>query len=157
MGLGVAAVPDVGARHHPAELAVESSSERARVRRPQDAGTAAYTNALSLMRARDFAGALAAFQAFLTHHPEHPYSGNAVYWAGEVHYAQRSYVRAIRQFQRVLSRHPASSKVPDSLFKIGLCHMRMGDGPRAREFFERVQRRYPDSVAARLASQEDAS
>ena len=82
---------------------------------------------------------------------------NALYWRGEVLYAQRQYGRALRQFEGVLASAPDGDRVPDALYKIGLCHRRMGEPQRAREAFERLRTRFPDSKAARLASQEDAS
>jgi tol-pal system protein YbgF len=116
-----------------------------------------YRAALRLLRAREFGAALAAFQEFLTRHPGHALSDNAVYWQGEAHYAERRYGDALEQFEAVIARYPRSNKLADALLKIGLCHRRLGDDGRAAKYFQRVREQYPNSDAARIASREGSS
>jgi tol-pal system protein YbgF len=115
-----------------------------------------YQAALRLVRDRRYEDALTALDQFVTAHPRHPYTVNAVYWQGEVHYALRDYRHALAKFQEVVTRHPDTSKVPDSLLKMALCHRHIGNERRARALLLRVQREFPESVAARLSVQEDA-
>ncbi|MAC25996.1 MAG: tol-pal system protein, partial [Myxococcales bacterium] len=68
----------------------------------------------------------------------------------------RRYPAARAAFEAYLRAHPSGEKAPDALLKIGLCHQRMGDGMAARRAYERLRREHPQSVAARLASREDA-
>ncbi len=125
--------------------------------RASEAAVERYRLALGHVQGQRLAEALAALTGFLNEFPSHPYADNALYWRGEVEYALRHYPEALRDFQRLVREHPRGNKVPDALLKMGLCHLRMGDTDRARAYFRRVRNEYPDSVAARLASQEDAS
>jgi tol-pal system protein YbgF len=124
---------------------------------PSDAAVERYRLALAHVQGRRMPEALAALTGFLDQFPSHPYTDNALYWRGEVEYAMRRYGEALRDFRRLVREHPRGNKVPDALLKMGLCHLRMGDTERARAYFRRVRNEFPESVAARLASQEDAS
>jgi len=122
-----------------------------------DEGTAGYRRALALVRDRQFDQALNELDQTLSANPGHARADDLHYWRGVVHYARRSYGRALEDFERVVSAYPTSDKVPDALLKIGMCHQRMGDSDRARSYFQQVRERFPNSVAARLASREEAS
>lgn len=122
-----------------------------------DEAVRAYRAALGLVEQRRFTEAYAALTEFLGRWPTHPYADNALYWRGEVRYAERQYVDALHEFEDVVHRFPDGNKTPEALLKIGLCHRRMGDLARAHLFFQRVSRQYPDTDAARAAAQEDAS
>ncbi|MBC7174261.1 MAG: tol-pal system protein YbgF [Polyangiaceae bacterium] len=125
---------------------------------PSDAhAVARYRAALEHVRARRLDQATIALTGFIQELPNHPYADNALYWRGEVLYALRRYPEALRDFERVVREHPRGNKVPDALLKIGLCHRQMGDAVRARAYFRRLRDEHPDSVAARLAIEEDAS
>lgn len=123
----------------------------------QDRAVQAYRGALAHLRDRDYAAAVAGFDAFLEAHSRHAYAGNALYWRAEAIYAQRRYRDALHAFEVFVQRNARHSKVADALLKMGLCHSRSGDSARARVFFRRVQQEFPDTVAARLASREEAS
>jgi tol-pal system protein YbgF len=148
----VPAIPE-----HPLVIADAPPPEVPRVR-PQptepDAAVREYLAALAHVEARRWEEALAALARFVRMHPEHPYADNALYWQGEVLYARREYRRAMQTFEALLRHHPRGNKVPDALLRIGHCLERLGDPARARIYFDRVRREHPDSVAARLASQE---
>lgn len=116
-----------------------------------------YRRALELFRAGQLEEAARAFTRFETSHPTHAYATHAVYWRGEVRYAQRQYAIAASEFRSVVNRNPRGAKAADALLKIGLCHLRMGERERARATFEEVLRTYPNTEAARLASRESIS
>ncbi|MFO0693249.1 MAG: tol-pal system protein YbgF [Polyangiales bacterium] len=122
-----------------------------------DPAQQSYRAALALVTARRFAEANDALTRFLQQYPNHPYTDNALYWRGTVSYAERRYGDALRDFERVVAEFPRGNKVPDALYQIGMCHLRLGDRDTARSYFRRVQAEYPNTVAARLASREDAS
>ena len=122
-----------------------------------DDARAAYREALGLVRARDYATALQKLDGFLARFGEHSLSDNAVYWRGEVHYAQRNYQRALKEFEAVLARYPGSNKAADALLKIAMCHHRLGDKQKAAKHFDLVRKQYPNSDAARIASREGSS
>ncbi|HJL28819.1 MAG TPA: tol-pal system protein YbgF, partial [Polyangiaceae bacterium LLY-WYZ-15_(1-7)] len=121
-----------------------------------DGALEAYRDALGALRARRFGEAEAAFERFAASHPQHRLAPNARYWRAEALYIQRRYPAARAAFEAYLRAHPSGEKAPDALLKIGLCHQRMGDGMAARRAYERLRREHPQSVAARLASREDA-
>lgn len=114
-----------------------------------------YQAALAHVEARRWADALESLARFASAHPDHPYADNAMYWQGEVHYAQREYRRAIEVFGALARRHPQGNKVPDALLRIGLALEHLGDRDGARAYFRRVREQYPDSIAARMAAREE--
>ncbi|MBK6810714.1 MAG: tol-pal system protein YbgF [Sandaracinaceae bacterium] len=122
-----------------------------------DTAVIAYRAALGHLRDRQYPEAVDAFDSFLRTHANHPYVANAHYWRAEAIYAQRRYRDALHAFEVFVQRHGSHTKVADALLKMGLCHARSGDTARARAMFRRVQQEYPDTVAARLASREEAS
>jgi tol-pal system protein YbgF len=150
-------VPPIPLAPSPAPPPTQPAVVAARPPSRSDAAVERYRAALSHVQAQRLPEALVALTAFLDQFPAHPYADNALYWRGEVEYAMRRYEGALRDFQRLVEEHPRGNKVPDALLKMGLCHLRMGDSARARAYFRRVRNEYPESVAARLASQEDAS
>lgn len=115
-----------------------------------------YRAALAQVRDRQFGPARSSFQAFLKAHPRHAYAQNALYWLGEVEYAERRYREALQLFERLLEQHPRGAKASDALLKAALCHKRMGDGARAKALLVRLRQEFPDSVAAQIAAREDA-
>ncbi|MEM7447222.1 MAG: tol-pal system protein YbgF [Myxococcota bacterium] len=133
-----------------------SASQRASSAAP-DTAVAQYRSALALVRDARFIEAFQVLDSFVRTYPDHPYTDNAYFWRGEVLYARRQYRRALGEFGTVVARFPRGNKVAEALLKMGMCHRRMGNPGRADEYFERVQRQFPNSVAAQLASQEEAS
>jgi tol-pal system protein YbgF len=115
-----------------------------------------YRAALAHVSAHRWDAALAALSAFVTAHPDHPYADNAMYWRGEVLYAERDYAAAITELTSMIEHFPSGNKVPDALLRIGFCFQRLGESERARQIFRRVRDQYPGTVAARTASREDA-
>jgi tol-pal system protein YbgF len=122
-----------------------------------DVAVVAYRAALAKLRDRQYGEAIVGFDSFLATNAQHPYAANARYWRAEAMYAQRQYRDALHAFEVFVQRHAGHAKVADALLKMGLCHARSGDTGRARALFQRVQQEYPDTVAARIASREEAS
>jgi tol-pal system protein YbgF len=121
-----------------------------------DPAAAEYRTALAHVSAREWALALSALGHFVAEHPDHPYADNAMYWRGEVLYAQREYAAAIAELTAMIERFPHGNKVPDALLRIGFAYERLGESERARRIFRRVREQYPGTVAARTAPLEDA-
>jgi tol-pal system protein YbgF len=124
---------------------------------PESAAVRQYRSALSLVRSQAFERALPALASFVRSYPDHPYADNARYWRGEVLYVLRRYREATQAFERVVTHHPNGNKAPDALLKMAECQRRTGHLEAARKTLKRLTSRYPDSVAARIASREDAS
>ncbi|MBT8470754.1 MAG: tol-pal system protein YbgF [Myxococcales bacterium] len=116
-----------------------------------------YRRALSLIREQKFDEALMELDAFASEHPSHPYTDNALYWSGEIHYLRHDYDRALEYFQRIEKLHAWENKAPDALYRIGQIYLRRGDTARAQAYFDKVREQFPNTAAARLALREDAS
>jgi tol-pal system protein YbgF len=161
---GVPAIPPAPVRvAEPASAAAEAAPTAApdpepRAPRPREADPAVrqYREALQHLSERRLERALTGLREFLEAHPSHPYADNALYWRGEVHYVRRDYRTALGTFSELIRRYPRGNKVPEALLRIGLCYERMGQRARARRVFDRLRAQYPESVAARMASREDA-
>lgn len=123
----------------------------------EDASVEGYRRGLQLIRERRFADALVELDAFAESYPSHPYTDNALFWSGEIHYLRREHEQALRYFQRIEKLHPWSNKAPDALYRLGQIYLRRGDSARARAYFEKVREQFPNTAAARLALREDAS
>jgi tol-pal system protein YbgF len=119
---------------------------------PQDP----YLEAMDLVRRRDFASALEKLDAFLASHPDDARTTRALFWRGEVLFAQKRYELALASFENALRREPRGEKAADALLKIGLCHRRLGAPDKARAALEQLKSQFPDSYAARLAQAEEA-
>ena len=121
-----------------------------------DPSTEAYGRALGLLRERRVAEALRAFDTFLADHGGSSLAPAARYWRAEALYVLRRYGEAQAAFDAYLVAHPRDARAADALLKLGLCHEHMGDRAAALRTYERLRREHPSSVAARLASREDA-
>jgi len=116
-----------------------------------------YRRGLSLIREQKFEEALAELDAFSSAHPSHPYTDNALFWCGEIHYLRHEDNRALRYFERIEKLHPWANKAPDALYRMGQIYLRRGDTAGAQAYFDKVREQFPDTAAARLALREDAS
>jgi tol-pal system protein YbgF len=67
-----------------------------------------YNEALKLYQDGDFDKAEAAFTAFLSKHPKHSLSDNALFWLGEGYMARKMYKSAAAKFQDLIDNHPKS-------------------------------------------------
>jgi tol-pal system protein YbgF len=103
-----------------------------------------YQGALGLFNSRNYDGSLAEFQAILSADSRHTLSGNAQYWIGECHYAQKKYDQAVVDFEKVFT-YVNTPKKDDSQFKLGLCYLRMKDYNHAKEELNRLISNYPES------------
>lgn len=140
-----------------AAVPVGLPAPRPGVRAPRvDTAEQAYAGALGLLRERRVHDALRAFEAFLAGYGGSPKAVSARYWRAEALYVLRRYGEAQAAFDAYLVAHPRDVRAPDALLKLGLCHEHMGDRGAALRTFERLRREFPTSVAARLASREDA-
>jgi TolA-binding protein len=72
-----------------------------------------YLSAIDLVRRRDFPAALAALTSFLRDYPADERVARALFWRGEVLFAQKHYGEALSAFETSLSREPRGEKAPD--------------------------------------------
>jgi tol-pal system protein YbgF len=114
---------------------------------------AAYQSAYGYVKARNFAEAVKAFQAFLAKFPLGQYAPNAHYWLGELYLVVEppDPELARQSFKLLLDQYPDNPKVPDSLYKLGKVHYLKGNSERSREYLDQVVATYPGHPAAQLA------
>ena len=111
-----------------------------------------YQAAFAHVQARRFDEAIAAFEAFVSDHPDTSLTANGHYWLGELYAAEGELDAADQAFSRVIEEYSGSSKVPDAIYKLGLVKARKGEAERSRELLEQVRDDYPQSSAAGLAN-----
>lgn len=112
-----------------------------------------YVRALDLVHRRAFRDALDALDAFLKQHPDDPRAVRALFWRGEILFAERAYAKALSAFEQALQRAPAHDKAANALLRVALCHVRLGAPERARAAITELRTRFPQSEAAHLADQ----
>jgi tol-pal system protein YbgF len=105
-----------------------------------------YNYAFSLLRQADYDAAEAAFQEFLTAHPDGELAGNAYYWLGETFYVRNNYQQAAINFLKGYQQFPASTKAPDNLLKLGITLSRLGKTAEACATFAELSRKFPDAA-----------
>lgn len=104
-----------------------------------------YNYAFSLLRQADYDAAEAAFQEFLTMHPNGDLSGNAYYWLGETFYVRNNFQQAAINFLKGYQQFPESSKAPDNLLKLGVTLSRLGKTAEACATFAELSRKFPNA------------
>jgi tol-pal system protein YbgF len=112
-----------------------------------------YTYAYELYRNGKYAESESKFNEFLKHYPDVERSDNAMYWLGEIKYAQKDYEGAVARFNSLISTYPEGNKVPDALLKMGYSYGNLSDKDNAVSSLQQVVDKYPESGAARLAKQ----
>jgi tol-pal system protein YbgF len=135
-----AGTPIVG--QTPAPVAKAASAEE----------TQAYDAAVSLvMKDKDFAKAIPAFEAFIQKYPQSSYVPNAHYWLGQLLYNQGDKDNAKANFLIVAQKFKDSPKRADAILKLGMITLSEGDKEKANKFFQLVVKQYPDTPSAQLA------
>ena len=104
-----------------------------------------YDYAFGLLRNSDYDNANAAFQAFLSQHPQDPLAGNAAFWLGQISYAQGHYDQAAVTFLDAYQKYPKSAKAAESLLKVGLSMGQLGKKKEACAALHRFQTEFPDA------------
>lgn len=120
---------------------------------PDAAATDLYVRAIDLVRRREFPEALRELDAFLQSFADDPRAPRALFWRGEVLFAQREYASALAAYEAALARGPSGDKAADTLLRIARCCLRLGASERARATLAQLEAEFPDSEAARLAKQ----
>ncbi len=134
--------------------AKKKSSRRARNKKATRAEIRkAYDDALDMLRdAKDPAGALEAFEAFVDDFPRSRLADNALYWAGECQLELEQWSSAKVTFARLLRSHPRSAKVPYAKVGLGRARIALGDRVEGEALLREVIEKYPTSGAANEAS-----
>jgi tol-pal system protein YbgF len=118
---------------------------------PPPSAEALYNSALQDWLTRKFDLAQQEFAQYLKYYPNTDYASNAVFYLGEIAYAQKRYAEALDHYSDVLANFPNSFKLADSLYKRGLTNLDLGKRPAAINDLREAVRRYPNTDAEKLA------
>ncbi|MEJ7139098.1 tol-pal system protein YbgF [Amphibiibacter pelophylacis] len=119
---------------------------------PQDAqAKAAYDQALSKFRSRDFAGAMTDFNALIKTYPQSSLAPQAQFWLGNAHYALGRMKPAISVLNDFVARNPQSASAPDALLTVAEAQIGSGDTAGGKATLDRLIKTYPQSKASTLA------
>lgn len=116
-----------------------------------EAETRAYEAALNLFKSADYPAAEAAFNSFLSKHPESPLAGNACYWLGLTYFSVGDHKNAAAAQMRLLRDYPQHAKVPDAMLNLARAQIQLGETESARKMLEEVTAKYPSTRSALLA------
>ena len=144
-------VTEIDARIKPFEPMQVQIDDRTVMVQPDEKRS--FDGALALLRAGDFAGALAGFQQLRLRWPETAYTPAAQFWTGSAQFALKDYKAAIATNQAFLSRYPEDARVADAMLNLGLSQLESGDKRAARTTLQIVADRYADAPAGRTAKQ----
>ncbi len=110
-----------------------------------------YRTAIDLvLRKKDYAQAVVAFNQYLRDFPQGRYAPNCQYWLGEIYLLQSDLEQARQWFTRLVTDFPDHGKAPDANFKLGTVYHKLGDTDQAKSILSAVAA--GDSNASRLAS-----
>ncbi|MEJ2762574.1 tol-pal system protein YbgF [Photobacterium sp. MCCC 1A19761] len=114
----------------------------------------AYEKAVNLiLKEKDYNGAVAAFQSFLSTYPESVYLPNAHYWLGQLYFTQNKLPEATEQFKAVTSVKD-SNKRADAMLKLGVIAERSKQVDEAKKLYQQVMELYPDSTSSSQAERQ---
>jgi tol-pal system protein YbgF len=103
------------------------------------------------MRKGDFALALPAFTDFVRRYPASGYHPSALFWLGNLHYAQRNYKDAMAQYRALVAVAPAHLRAPEAMLSIANCQVELKETKAARKTLEDLVKAYAQSEAATVA------
>lgn len=112
-----------------------------------------YRKGYDALKAGDYAASARAFKTLVERYPAHELADNALYWLGEVEYAQKNYKQALDVFRKVVDVYPSGNKVPDALLKMAFCQQELGDKAKAKATLESLVNRFPWSGPAKKAQE----
>jgi len=103
-----------------------TNSSETRVQTSNPANTTDHGNAgrefeaaFALVRNKEYAAAISAFDGFLTKYPNSNYSDNARFWMGQVFLVQGNLASAETQFRALITEFPESTKLMAAKLKLG--------------------------------------
>lgn len=112
---------------------------------PTAADELAFQAALALYNAGDFAGSLAAFDAFAAAYPTSARLDNAVFLAARSSFELFDYANALARFQAFSAAFPGSSFVDDAAYYVGRTEYELADYASAAASFHNFDLLYPTS------------
>ncbi len=124
---------------------------------PGEAGPL-FADAKSRLLRFDYAGAEAAFRAFLDRFSDDPQAGEAQYWLGESLYQQEAYSASGQAYTKMIRDYPDDPRAPEALAKLARSMRLIGDTEKACGALNLLPQRYPNAsgVTKNLAAGERA-
>lgn len=107
-----------------------------------------YATGRKLFAAGDFAGAAAAFQAFIEQSGDSPQGPQARYWLGESFFRQQDYPDAATAYIGAVRGWPKTGWAPDAVVKLARSLQAMNRASDACSTLAELARRYPTPPAA---------
>lgn len=121
-----------------------SSPNTAGVMPPVD--SAAYDQAMNLMRRAQYDEAAAAFRAYADANPDDTQlSPQAIYWVANISFIRQDYATAARTFAEVLKKYPASQPAPEAMLKLAQSFMALGQKSEGCTTLGLIKSKYPDA------------
>ena len=110
-----------------------------------------YNKAFSMLKERDYTGAIEQFTLFLKSYPSGKHTINTHYWLGEIYLLKGNFTSAERHFLHIINDNNSNSKIPDSILKLAVVYVNTDRTDLAKKLVVRLQDNYPNSTAARMA------
>ncbi|HEY1837125.1 MAG TPA: tol-pal system protein YbgF [Rhizomicrobium sp.] len=101
-----------------------------------------------LLAQAQFDEARAQFRGFVDAHPDDPRAPQALFWIGNISYAQHDYPNASRSFAEGLKKYPTSTVAPDTMLKLGQSLLAMNKKREGCTFLGAIASKYPDASKA---------
>ncbi|MEZ5998826.1 MAG: tol-pal system protein YbgF [Hyphomonas sp.] len=93
----------------------------------------------------DYAGAEAAFRAFIDQFADDPQAGEAHYWLAEALYQQKAYADSGAAYTTMIRSYPDDPRAPDALVKLARAMRLIGDKEKACLALDTLPKRYPSA------------
>lgn len=104
--------------------------------------------AFDFLKQNDYAQGEKAMRAFADAHPNHPLTGNALFWLGQMYFVNKDYTKSAVSFAQSYEKFPDGSKAPESLQKLGVSLAQLNKKDEACTAFKQFQTQYPTAPAA---------
>lgn len=119
-----------------------------------------FDTALDLLAKARYDDARAAFRSYADSNPGDALTPQAVYWIGDIAFAQKDYAGAARAFAEEIKKYPTSTRGPDSMLKLGQSLIALGQVKEGCMTLGAIPSKYPSAskaVTAKAASERKAS
>ena len=104
-----------------------------------------YETAYGYLMQRDYGAAQAAFEDFLSRHPNDSLAGNAQYWLGEAYFVRGQYKAAASAFLKGYQNYSGNARAPDSLLKLAMSLDRLGQKDAACSSYAELSTKFPNA------------
>ncbi len=104
--------------------------------------------AFDFLKQNDYIQGEKAMRAFADAHPNHPLTGNALFWLGQMAFVNKDYTKSAVAFAQSYEKFPDGSKAPESLQKLGMSLANLNKKDEACTAFKQFQTQYPTAPVA---------